>query len=73
MTGMRGEREYGVVKVFDVLKGYGFIRREKGRDLFVFYSDVDSDDRLLAEGDTVSFMVEKQPKGPRAKAVRKEG
>jgi CspA family cold shock protein len=70
---MDEEREFGVIKTFDAFKGFGFIRRQRGKDVFVFYPDIEEDDRLLAEGDSVSFRVEKAPKGPRAKEVRKEG
>lgn len=70
---MNTKREFGVIKTFDAFKGYGFIRRPRGKDVFVFYPDIEEDDRLLAEGDSVSFRVEMAPKGPRAKEVRKEG
>ncbi|WP_376697546.1 retron Se72 family effector protein [Wenzhouxiangella sp. EGI_FJ10305] len=67
------EREFGVVKVFDELKGFGFVRRNKGKDVFIFYGDIDGENRILGEGDYVSFNVEKTPKGPRGKAIKKEG
>lgn len=66
-------REIGVIRAFDPLKGFGFIRREKGKDVFFFYTEITEDDRLLFVGDIVSFMVEKKPKGPRAVDVKKEG
>ena len=69
---MPENREFGVVKTFDAFKGYGFIRRPKGKDVFLFYIDIENDDRMVDEGDAVSFEVEKMPKGPRAKKVRKE-
>lgn len=66
-------RESGVVRAFDPLKGYGFIRREKGKDVFFFYSEISEEDRLLFVGDIVSFIVEVKPKGPRAFDVKREG
>lgn len=66
-------REFGIVKTFDPLKGFGFIRRSKGKDVFVFFDDIEGSDAMLAEGDDVSFFVQMKPKGPRAFNVRKEG
>lgn len=66
------EREFGVLKMFDAFKGIGFIRRDKGKDVFVFYADIEHEDKILSEGDQLSFEVENAPKGPRAKKVRKE-
>lgn len=66
------EREFGVVKVFDELKGFGFVRRSKGKDVFLFYGDIEGDSRLIGEGDYVSFQVDKTARGPRARCVRKE-
>lgn len=68
-----GSREFGVIKTFDPLKGFGFIRRSKGKDVFVFYDDIEGNDAMLTEGDDVSFDVQMKPKGPRAFKVRKEG
>lgn len=56
------ERHFGIIKAFDVFKGYGFIQRKKGKDVFFFYQDIDRDDKILAEGDTVSFVIEKSQK-----------
>lgn len=66
-------RETGVVRAFDPLKGFGFIRRERGKDVFFFYDQIIAEDRLLFVGDVVSFEVEIKPKGPRALGVKKEG
>lgn len=70
---MDAKREFGVIKTFDYFKGYGFIRRLKGKDVFIFYSDVECDDTLISEGVPVSFEVELAPKGPRARKLRIEG
>jgi cold shock protein len=57
----------GVVKWFDERKGYGFIQREDGPDLFVHFSGISgSGFKSLREGDKVSFEVEQGKKGPAA-------
>lgn len=66
-------REYGQVKLYNPSKGFGFIRRAKGRDVFFFYQDFVRPDVFLVEGDYVSFEVELSPRGPRARALCKEG
>jgi len=66
------ERHFGIIKTFDVFKGFGFIQRNKGKDVFFFYQEIESDDKILAEGDTVSFIIEQKPKGLRAYNIRKE-
>jgi cold shock protein len=49
----------GVVKWFDVKKGYGFIKREEGQDLFVHFSSINMEGyKRLNEGDAVQFEVE---------------
>ncbi len=63
----------GLVHAYDPFKGYGFIRREKGKDVFFFYDDLPKEMVEVSEGDIVSFQVEKKPKGPRAKNIKKEG
>ena len=63
--------ETGVVKWFNESKGFGFIEREEGTDLFVHYSAITGDGfKTLNEGDQVEFEVEDSPKGPRANNVR---
>jgi CspA family cold shock protein len=67
------ERENGVVKWFDVKKGYGFIKREEGNDVFVHYSSIQGDDfRKLEEGQQVSFIVSETDKGLQAQEVSLE-
>ena len=62
----------GVVKWFNANKGYGFIKREDGQDLFVHYSSIEMKGaKNLAEGDRVSFEIEETDRGPQAKNVMK--
>ncbi len=66
------ERITGTVKWFNTSKGYGFITREDGPDVFVHYSAIQSEGfRNLAEGDRVEFTVAQGPKGPQASQVVK--
>ena len=62
----------GTVKWFNESKGFGFITREDGSDVFVHYSSIQSNGyKSLAEGDTVSFDTENGPKGLKATNVVK--
>lgn len=63
--------ERGVVNTFDAFKGFGFIRREEGKDVFVFYLDVLDAEQVLIAGDEVEFYVVTTPKGPKAEKVRR--
>jgi len=64
------ERIVGTVKWFNAEKGYGFISREGGPDVFVHYTAIQSDGfRKLEEGQKVEFTVEQGPKGPQAANV----
>ncbi len=57
-------KEQGVVKWFNAAKGYGFIQRENGEDVFVHYSAIVKDGyRTLEEGSKVEFEVTRGPKG----------
>jgi CspA family cold shock protein len=57
-------KEKGTVKWFNASKGYGFIRRESGEDVFVHYSAIQMDGyRTLEEGSKVEFEVTRGPKG----------
>jgi len=62
----------GVVKWFSDKKGYGFIERDEGGDIFVHYSAINAEGfRTLSEGDRVSFDIEEGDRGPAAKNVNK--
>jgi len=64
------DREVGTVKWFNSSKGFGFIERESGKDVFVHYSAINSEGfRNLEEGQRVEFVVTEGPKGPQAQDV----
>lgn len=64
------ERIIGTVKWFNGSKGYGFIEREGGEDVFVHFSAIQSDGyRNLVEGQKVEFSIEKGDKGLQATNV----
>jgi cold shock protein len=63
---------HGIVKWFNNSKGYGFIGRDDGPDVFVHYSAIVGDGyRTLQEGDPVEFEIVQGPKGPQAANVKK--
>ena len=65
------ERETGTVKWFNDAKGYGFISRDVGEDVFVHFSAIEGGGfRSLREGQRVEFAVEQSPKGLQATHVR---
>ncbi len=64
------ERNIGTVKWFNGSKGYGFIARENGPDVFVHFSAIQGEGyRNLEEGQTVEFSIEQGPKGLQASNV----
>ena len=66
------ERVTGTVKWFNGQKGYGFIARDGGEDVFVHYSAIQGEGfRNLDEGDRVEFSIEQGRKGPAAADVRR--
>ncbi len=65
-------REQGVVKWFNASKGFGFIQRQSGEDVFVHFSAITMDGyKSLAEGELVEFEVKQGPKGLQAENVTK--
>ena len=66
------ERVQGTVKWFNSSKGYGFLSRDGGEDVFVHYSAIQDDGyRSLEEGQSVEFTIEQGPKGLQASNVVK--
>ncbi len=66
------DRITGTVKWFNNQKGYGFIAREGGKDVFVHYSAITSEGyKTLSEGEKVEFAIEDSTKGPQAVDVTK--
>ncbi len=60
----------GTVKWFNDAKGFGFLSREGGPDVFVHHTAIQANGfRTLSEGDRVRFDIEESPKGPRATNV----
>ena len=67
-----GKREEGEVKWFNVSKGFGFIVRENGEEIFVHFRSIRGDDgerRSLRDGQRVSFELAESDKGPQAEDV----
>jgi cold shock protein len=63
-------REQGTVKWFNASKGYGFITRQSGEDVFVHFSAIQAEGyKSLNEGQAVEFEVRKGPKGLQAENV----
>ena len=68
----KSQRERGTVKWFNVSKGYGFITREAGGDVFVHFRSIRGQGRgrrSLNEGQTVEFVLSEGEKGPQAEEV----
>jgi cold shock CspA family protein len=67
------DRERGRVKWFDPEKGYGFLVRPTGDDLFVHHSEVEGDPSGLEPGGEVEYVVGRNDRGPNARSVRLVG
>jgi len=66
------DREHGKVKWFNDAKGFGFIERENGTDVFVHFRSIQGTGfKSLAEGERVTFEVVQGQKGPQADNVEK--
>ena len=64
--------EQGTVKWFNAAKGFGFIKRDNGEDVFVHFKAIVGEGyKTLNEGDKVEFNVEQGPKGLQAAQVTK--
>ncbi|NOY57985.1 MAG: cold-shock protein [Calditrichaeota bacterium] len=64
--------EQGTVKWFSTSKGYGFLTKDSGGDIFVHFSVINGDGfKSLNEGDKVEFEIEESEKGPQAVNVTK--
>ena len=64
--------EQGTVKWFNAEKGFGFIEREDGEDVFVHFSAIQSEGfKTLDEGEAVTFDIEEGQRGPQAANVQK--
>ena len=66
------ERHKGTVKFFNEKKGYGFITKEDGNDVFVHFTSIESDDdfKTLKEGQAVEFDIESDERGDKAVNVK---
>ncbi|MDD9890913.1 MAG: cold-shock protein [Gammaproteobacteria bacterium] len=64
------ERITGTVKWFDEQKGFGFIQRESGKDVFAHHSNIEGTGyKSLTEGQQVEFVVTQGEKGPQAENI----
>ena len=67
----RIKREKGTIKWFDPSKGYGFLERDKGGDLFIHFASVSEKDRkFLKENTRVSYVVSHGSRGPQANQIK---
>ncbi|MED5268911.1 MAG: cold-shock protein [Candidatus Neomarinimicrobiota bacterium] len=66
------ERQKGTVKFFNEKKGYGFITKEDGNDVFVHFTSIESEDdfKTLKEGQAVEFDIESDDRGDKAVNVK---
>jgi CspA family cold shock protein len=74
LQGNAVSKEQGTVKWFNASKGYGFIQRQSGEDVFVHFSAIQSEGyKSLNEGQRVEFEVKQGPKGLQAENVTPQG
>lgn len=59
-------KEKGIIHHYNQLKGFGFIRREVGKDIFFFFENFTDGNADIVIGETVEFEIKKEPKGLRA-------
>jgi CspA family cold shock protein len=72
LEGRETKMEKGTVKWFNEQKGFGFITKENGPDVFVHFSAIQGEGfKTLKEGDEVTFDVIQGPKGPQAANVKR--
>ena len=66
------DKQKGTVKFFNEKKGYGFITKEDGNDVFVHFTSIESDDdfKTLKEGQAVEFDIESDDRGDKAVNVK---
>lgn len=69
---MASNDHFGVIKVYYPLKGFGFIVREKGKDIFFYRTSV-TDEAALIEGASVRFQLKNDPKGECAINIERSG
>jgi len=72
MTNQSDDFHYGTIKAYYPIKGFGFIFREKGKDVFFLYNAV-KDEADVFEGSKVKFIIEQTAKGPRASKIERVG
>jgi CspA family cold shock protein len=66
------ERHVGVIRCYYPIKGFGFIRREKGKDIFFYRLDAATEE-ILFDGAHVIFTLRNEAKGPRAVHIERSG
>ena len=66
------DKQKGTVKFFNEKKGYGFITKEDGNDVFVHFTSIESEDdfKTLKEGQAVEFDIESDDRGDKAVNVK---
>jgi CspA family cold shock protein len=72
MTSQSDEICFGTVKAYYAFRGYGFITREKGKDVFFYFRDVKEESDIF-EGSKVQFLLVDGGKGPCAKEIQRVG